>query len=235
MNRQRGFTLIELLVVIAIIAILAAILFPVFAKAREKARQSSCSSNLKQLGLALLQYCQDYDEAFPTSYIVSANTPPDGLVWYSDGSGITWFWPQIVYPYHKSNQIFVCPSSAIKWPPYSGNYGANTAIMPYGSAGNKGLTLGALTAPATTFLALDAGPYGVGLGNLVGPTGNFWYVPGTANGRDPASLSPALSAALSSDFTSGRHNQGINITFADGHVKWLAGTSLLNNPTPWNP
>ena len=75
MSRKRGFTLIELLVVIAIIAILAAILFPVFARAREKARQSSCLSNVKQIGLGMMMYVQDYDERFPTLYY----TPPGGI------------------------------------------------------------------------------------------------------------------------------------------------------------
>ena len=98
-NKKNAFTLIELLVVIAIIAILAAILFPVFARAREKARATACTSNLKQLGLAFAQYSQDYDDNVPTSGWVSAgnNTP-----W---GSG----WAGIVYPYVKSTGVFTCP------------------------------------------------------------------------------------------------------------------------------
>ncbi len=104
--RRRGFTLIELLVVIAIIAILAAILFPVFAKAREKARQSSCSSNLKQIGLASLQYAQDYDETYP-----AYNLP------------ITGSWRNMVTPYAKNTQIFECPSRATnKQGSYAQNY-----------------------------------------------------------------------------------------------------------------
>ena len=84
-NQRRGFTLIELLVVVAIIATLAAILFPVFAKARDKARQSTCQSNLKQIGLAIQAYVQDYDGYLPTSY---NNTP-----------GIMVFWPGTISPY----------------------------------------------------------------------------------------------------------------------------------------
>ena len=95
---RRGFTLIELLVVIAIIAILAAILFPVFAKAREKARQSSCSSNLKQLSLAVLQYVQDYDEMLPDA---ECNGYYDGRVWIISN-----------IPYIKNQQIFRCPSES---------------------------------------------------------------------------------------------------------------------------
>lgn len=95
---RRGFTLIELLVVIAIIAILAAILFPVFAKAREKARQSSCQSNLKQLGLAILQYVQDYDERFPLGLT------PVGTAYQTT--------MELVMPYAQNTQIALCPSAA---------------------------------------------------------------------------------------------------------------------------
>src|SRR5579862_3134643 len=106
---RRGFTLIELLVVIAIIAILAAILFPVFAQAREKARAISCISNLKQIGLSLIMYTQDYDEAFPS---VITNSSQDGgcapgLEWYALGGG----WATLANPYIKNGQIFRCPSS----------------------------------------------------------------------------------------------------------------------------
>src|SRR3954449_5967067 len=89
--RKLGFTLIELLVVIAIIAIMAAILFPVFAQAREQARKASCQSNLKQLGLGLAMYTQDYDETYPPPYYTLKNSTPPGGYWYPD----LWFWPQI--------------------------------------------------------------------------------------------------------------------------------------------
>ena len=105
-STRSGFTLIELLVVIAIIAILAAILFPVFAKAREKARQTSCLSNLKQLGLATLMYAQDYDECTPIIKILfpTPNDPTEDSV--NDAlSAIT-----VLNPYVKNRQIFVCPS-----------------------------------------------------------------------------------------------------------------------------
>ena len=111
-KRRSGFTLIELLVVIAIIAILAAILFPVFAKAREKARQTSCLSNVKQIGLAVRMYVQDYDERFPNARIAGA-IPGDY------GASIPYMlpvertfqgWPTLVMPYIKNNQICWCPS-----------------------------------------------------------------------------------------------------------------------------
>ncbi|MBM3498472.1 MAG: DUF1559 domain-containing protein [Armatimonadetes bacterium] len=96
MRRSQGFTLIELLVVIAIIAILAAILFPVFARAREKARQTSCLSNVKQLGLGVMMYCQDYDETYPGYYPPwPATVPsPQGCSWWEG-----------IYPYVKNYQL----------------------------------------------------------------------------------------------------------------------------------
>src|SRR5215469_16047426 len=100
-NTRKGFTLIELLVVIAIIAILAAILFPVFAKVREKARQTSCASNLKQLGLGYIQYYQDYDENFPCGTAGAAAWPRAGIGWAGQ-----------IYPYVKSPGVYACPDDA---------------------------------------------------------------------------------------------------------------------------
>ncbi|NLO06641.1 MAG: DUF1559 domain-containing protein [candidate division WS1 bacterium] len=94
--RTRGFTLIELLVVIAIIAILAAILFPVFARAREKARQASCLSNAKQIGLAMLMYVQDYDEMFPDRYYATGVTD---IVWPNGSVRSSSMWYRDIYPY----------------------------------------------------------------------------------------------------------------------------------------
>jgi prepilin-type N-terminal cleavage/methylation domain-containing protein/prepilin-type processing-associated H-X9-DG protein len=116
MKARRGFTLIELLVVIAIIAILAAILFPVFSQAREKARASACLSNMKQLGLAYSQYLQDYDE-----------TMPSGPNKWGGGNG----WAGQIYPYVKSTQVFLCPDDS--GPGDYISYGVNRNLVGYTS------------------------------------------------------------------------------------------------------
>src|SRR5688572_8595257 len=109
-SRKRGFTLIELLVVIAIIAILAAILFPVFAQAREKGRAISCLSNMKQLAFAVAQYSQDYDDFVPigkTEERASFRRPDGQLV------NTTGYWWLTIWPYLKNQQIMVCPSVGV--------------------------------------------------------------------------------------------------------------------------
>src|SRR5438132_13324872 len=106
MKKRRGFTLIELLVVIAIIAILAAILFPVFAQARDKARQTTCVSNAKQIALALMQYQQDYDERFvPTRFTIPG--PAQGVC---DGGTRIQPWSETIQPYVKNEGVVQCPS-----------------------------------------------------------------------------------------------------------------------------
>jgi prepilin-type N-terminal cleavage/methylation domain-containing protein/prepilin-type processing-associated H-X9-DG protein len=143
---KKGFTLIELLVVIAIIAILAAILFPVFAKAREKARQTSCLSNAKQIGLACMQYFQDYDEC---------------LVHYR--YEVPWatyrIWSDWIAPYCKNTQIFICPSARTVVPTVggvSGGYGWQYRYLGWagygGSAATAARSLGEITAPAETIM-----------------------------------------------------------------------------------
>ena len=137
MQRRRGFTLIELLVVIAIIAILAAILFPVFAKAREKARQSSCLSNQKQIGLGMMMYAQDYDETIPQY----RHDWPGRTVAYEY---CLWYW--LVNPYVKNRQVFICPSQQeVATASYKCSYGLN-----YVYVGQK--PLARITHPAETFL-----------------------------------------------------------------------------------
>ncbi|MDR3708600.1 MAG: DUF1559 domain-containing protein [Capsulimonadaceae bacterium] len=141
-----AFTLIELLVVIAIISILAAILFPVFATAREKARQTACLSNAKQLGLAIVQYTQDYDETEPSG---------GGVNWFGQGCG----WAGQIYPYVKSTQAFLCPDDITSnvGSIVSFGYNANCVVLngsasPYTPAG---VNLGKFTAPGKTVILFE--------------------------------------------------------------------------------
>ncbi len=202
---RKGFTLIELLVVIAIIAILAAILFPVFARAREKARQASCQSNLKQIGLGLSMYAQDYDEMTCGQL-------------YGD-----WWWTDLIVPYTKNWQIQVCPSNrdrngafrgcgchpgAITYTGFSGRT-TRSWWSGYGLAGEmmSGRKLADVQDVSRTLWAADARCY------FVGNSG--WqadYGPGDSN------VPPRHS-------TDDCHNDGNNFLFVDGHVKWLKPSS----------
>lgn len=216
---RRGFTLIELLVVIAIIAILAAILFPVFAKAREKARQASCLSNTKQLAIAAMQYAQDYDEAFaPWANIV-------GVAWI--------YYPTLYDPYIKNSQVWVCPSrtgayAAVAYVMGSGpHYGYSCrfcrATRPTVSGAcpdrtnNKFASMGK---PAETVLMAEAAFY------------DWAPTPGAIN-PDQGSARCSKSTALSVGngyYNAFPHNEGRNIVLCDGHAKWFkrySDTTLL--------
>lgn len=158
--KRHAFTLIELLVVIAIIAILAAILFPVFATAREKARQTTCASNLKQLGLAVVQYVQDYDENMPSPAAATTTTYSSTGQW-SCGMG----WAGILYPYVKSRGVYTCPSDPTLMP--NSNYAEISYAINLNTTGSSAGALGipsgvgyqiphplvsTMTAPANTVL-----------------------------------------------------------------------------------
>jgi prepilin-type N-terminal cleavage/methylation domain-containing protein/prepilin-type processing-associated H-X9-DG protein len=234
----RGFTLIELLVVIAIIAILAAILFPVFARARENARRASCQSNLKQMGLAMMQYVQDYDEKYcAESAYLGPNAP--GGAWYTPQPEL-WFWPQILHPYHKSVQVFQCPSSSVGVPsvvggdtfngPMYGHYAYNTLFGR--DSGENGLSSSAILSSASLIMFTEGGLYDTNWYWAAFPNA-YRYLSGT--GDVDGTTVPAPGAQ---DYKSGRHFGGVNVTFADGHVKWLKTSKMLawaKTTSPWRP
>ncbi|MCE5241450.1 DUF1559 domain-containing protein [bacterium] len=207
MMRRPGFTLIELLVVIAIIAILAAILFPVFAKAREKARQSSCSSNLKQLALSVLQYVQDYDETFPVWFRTQYPNSPDHPT-------------VVVYPYIKNAQVYVCPSMTPTFGPYRGfpimgptTYGYGFSWYIFGNDTTRtAYTLGQITKPAEVVMIGDA-QHCWGGGDAIP------YANTCCDTTRPTSGNPS------------RHNGGENLSFVDGHVKWMNSEAIKGDWT----
>jgi prepilin-type N-terminal cleavage/methylation domain-containing protein/prepilin-type processing-associated H-X9-DG protein len=176
-SKRRGFTLIELLVVIAIIAILAAILFPVFAKAREKARQTSCLSNTKQLGIGLMSYAQDYDETYPFCY----RYLNDGGVWGAGGgAGGYEHWSACIDPYVKSTQLFVCPSDPNKGlAPTNAfdmqvpriSYIANETVFARPRAFFQVVGLSAVEEPAGLISLAEITNYPFAIGGSSGPSG----------------------------------------------------------------
>jgi prepilin-type N-terminal cleavage/methylation domain-containing protein/prepilin-type processing-associated H-X9-DG protein len=212
---KSGFTLIELLVVIAIIAILAAILFPVFAKAREKARQSSCLSNVKQTTLAVLMYAQDNDEGLPLTM------EPDGI----GGTLVMTIWWGALDPYVRNRQIRFCPSDPDKSDPQLwGSYLMN-ALLTVG-----GRFMGSVEKPAETILMAERARNWASLPdhdpndeftpyydlcydsfvNTGGSTGGNWN-------SGTITWPPVFKARLDTE----RHNGGANYGFLDGHAKWL--------------
>ncbi|MFA6666415.1 MAG: DUF1559 domain-containing protein [Armatimonadota bacterium] len=214
-----GFTLIELLVVIAIIAILAAILFPVFAQAREKARQSSCQSNLKQIALAIDMYRQDYDEYFP----------------YCANATDNWTWVGVLLhgKYITANNLLICPSFAdcsfkkdilnvkpenalnpasawpLKWIPYGYNFeylGTSVYVTPgdYTPA-----NMAQLKSPSETIMVADN-----------------WYSTDPSLKRGYCIISQTETNGSPNGTIHSRHNEGANIAWADGHVKWYKDANM---------
>ena len=214
-QRRAAFTLIELLVVIAIIAILAAILFPVFARARENARRSSCQSNLKQIGLGFLQYTQDYDERLPNSQDGGkAAIAAPGISWnYFTGNSASTatvnnfdMSRSSLQPYLKSSQIFVCPSDSVgqtSGDSYAGNQCAFNA---------SGAAVAGYTANVATGKSLAA----------FDDTARYMLLAEETTGSDGSTQGSTDDAYLTiGNFISGRHFDGSNIAFLDGHVKFL--------------
>lgn len=209
----QGFTLIELLVVIAVIAILSSILFPVFAQARSKARQSVCMNNQKQLGLALMQYTQDNDEVLPGNA-----TPQAGF-----GEPLGWMqpsapgdvytlrnWAREIMPYVKSLGVYVCPQTRPR--SADGAPGGTTEVPPPGGNTNYLLngivdtqSLAAITAPADTIFLHEVRNF-----NRVAQVKPYLV----------AGSSPPAATFFTYSYYDRLHNDGANLLFCDGHVKW---------------
>jgi prepilin-type N-terminal cleavage/methylation domain-containing protein/prepilin-type processing-associated H-X9-DG protein len=197
-REQRGFTLIELLVVIAIIAILAAILFPVFARARENARKSTCQSNLKQLGMAQLAYIQDYDERTPIHRCGDAN----------NGHLVCTF--EVLMPYIKNNGILLCPSrtpasstdTRILRPAAPRSPGKGLWYWDNMDLDNK--SMAQIQQPSQKVLFGDSDSYGYASWRAVGDTYRYYF-----QSRVQAP-----------------HGEGLNVCFYDGHVKWMKKDTL---------
>jgi prepilin-type N-terminal cleavage/methylation domain-containing protein/prepilin-type processing-associated H-X9-DG protein len=211
-RKSCGFTLIELLVVIAIIAILAAILFPVFAQAREKARSASCLSNNKQIGLAAMMYIQDYDETFMSEPWYN-NNPGDGVpvLGSGDPGASANNYKDELTPYIKTQQIWICPTNIPNGPlstaPPNLGYHMNGNVIT-----RTGLAQAAIEATASLFIMRESGK---------------GYVFNRAYLRPiPGDCDDVVAYEQSNSVTNFMpHTKGYNLTFADGHAKWYLSTS----------
>jgi len=210
--RRRGFTLIELLVVIAIIAILAAILFPVFAKAREKARQSACLSNCKQLGLGLMAYLQDYDEKYMHSGYQIASLPLGG----SPPGNRNW-WRHLIYPYLANWQILNCPSGNTTQK--AGDFNSQL-INNYGY--NSRLSTRSMSEVQTPAGVIAIGDSVHWIGELYNGYCYAYAAPSGWPGN--FETTPAIRLEIHT-----RHNFGSILAFADGHAKWMQTTTIEGN------
>lgn len=226
MLTRKAFTLIELLVVIAIIVVLAAILFPVFARAREKSRQASCASNLRQLAMGTLMYAEDYDEHLPwwdyTQGEFTESTPAPS---------------RAIYPYVKNLQVFACPSgngvpASVSSDPATWNtygegdpqfhfpgpvtrgYAWNQTVFGRPAAVGDHPSLGDIARPARTFMVSDSA-------HVVGLPGAIMYAESFDTVKEYRNDPPADTLS--------RHNGGENHAFMDGHVKWLNSRSVFGS------
>ncbi len=237
MGTKRGFTLIELLVVIAIIAILAAILFPVFARARDKALQTDCLSNIKQLTLGIEMYAQDYDERLPMGI-----TGGYGVLTNEERC---WWGNAVLMPYVKNRQMMVCQgaSSTLRKDYMPGTssfrpaYAVNLNVMGYTSS----RALAEIPTPAGTAIIADAGYLSESvLGKPPGEWADyeigFCHYQFTAPSGWEGQVQYSPTNYESTNYNARRrpvprHNGGMNIGYADGHAKWLSASAFFG-PMP---
>ena len=241
----RAFTLIELLVVIAIIAILAAILFPVFAQAREKARQTTCLSNEKQIGLAILQYVQDYDETYPQGMIHQGGIWRDGYYGWQmpcepgQATSDCISWGNSTQPYLKNYQVLNCPSSTYDWNPYGRPAGTPATGYTYNGVLGQ-LQESRILQPAATILVWRGLQKNSWVGrslsapNLQCPDPNEECVYKSIAGNNCATGNGGKDNHVvygigGYNYSKWIHGQGENYTYADGHVKWNAQKGDLKN------
>ncbi len=213
MTRRSGFTLIELLVVIAIIAILAAILFPVFAQAREKARATMCLSNCRQLGLAIQMYADDHDEAFPCSCMTGMSM--DGMM-----SSNLQSWLDTVLPYIKSQGLYHCPSdSSPLWTsmdtPRRSSYGFNAYFIPIQEP-YFGVRMAQINRPAECILVTELAD--AWTQDFFMPM--YWGDPPKVTNADMQMMEWDMMKQEPISLAIRRHQDGANYVFAEGHAKF---------------
>lgn len=227
-QRRAGFTLIELLIVVSILALLAALLLPVFARSRESARRTACANNLRQIGVATLQYAQDYDQVL----VPFSN---NGFLGYDGADGPRW--ADFIFPYTKNAQIFDCPNAPLKTALYSGGQFFDVATYSYG-----------ITVPS---LNRAIGVAGRPLSEVEDAAGTLMFA---EDGREEESgpetkgrLVPVLGeslAILSSRLDGTRHvggnaadlnSRAFNALYTDGHIKWVRLTETWRGGAmqPW--
>jgi prepilin-type N-terminal cleavage/methylation domain-containing protein/prepilin-type processing-associated H-X9-DG protein len=242
---RRAFTLIELLVVIAIIAILASILFPVFARAREQARKAACQSNLKQIGLSIAMYVQDYDETYPMAYMAYSASNPD---WYGTTTASAAYWYTVLQPYAKNKQLFICPTAG-DIEQYSGGYGWNICGTKYtGTSDGKGNGFGynagsvQTETPTGGFVKLSEVQEAANTVIVADPPSNGYtsngryFYPSSGGGR---SYLPVLHGGKVGPFKGGtvtvsNYEGGSNYLFADGHVKYVTNGQAWSHNSMFN-